>query len=304
MKNLKYSKIAEFASHLNCEVVFNELLSRHTTFKVGGPADVFIYVYDESSLSSLIKKTKDNFRVFVLGKGSNLIADEKGFRGLIIKLDGNFKKVKLDDNKIICGAGATLASACVAALNGNLSGLEFAWGIPGTCGGALYMNAGAYGGEISDIIYESTHMDSEGEFEKFSKENLDLSYRKSNYTDSDLIITSMLFKLKRSCKDHIKDIMLNLITKRKNKQPIEFPSAGSVFKRPIGCYAGTIIRECGLEGYSIGGAQVSEKHTGFIINKGNASSSDILKLIEYIKSVVYKKIGIILESEVKILKSN
>lgn len=301
---LKYDKLCEDFSKQGCKILKDEPLSKYTTFKIGGPADLFIEVNKTSQLYGIIKLIKDNdIDFFIIGNGSNLLVSDKGFRGVVIKLSGDFNQIKLlPDNKISCGCGASLAQACMFALKNNLSGLEFAWGIPGSCGGAIYMNAGAYNNDISNLVKSSSFMTPEGEINTVFHKSSDFSYRKSFYTDTNYIALSMVLQLKLGNKKDIQDKMHTNITNRKLKQPLDFPNCGSVFKRPgNGYYAGALIEKCGLKGKSFGGAMVSPKHAGFIINTGNATCSDVVNLIHYIKKSVNEKFGILLECEVKAL---
>ncbi len=297
-----YSEIIKLSNKLNCISILNENLKKHTSFKIGGAADLFIYVNNIENLKILINFINHkNIPFFILGNGTNLLVSDEGYKGIILSLSKCEKTLKTENENIICSAGIPLAKACVFALKNNLSGLEFAWGIPGSCGGALYMNAGAYGNDISDIILEGTHINPDGTEEILNKSQLDLSYRKSFYTDKPFIITSMKFKLNPKSFQDIKAKMYENIYKRKNKQPLEFPNAGSIFKRPEGYYAGTLIQECGLKGVSVGGAMVSPKHAGFIINTGNATAKDVLNLIRLIQEKVYNKFGVNLQCEIKTL---
>lgn len=282
----------------------NEPLSSYTSFKIGGPAAVMAEPCNEEQLSSLLKYIKENdIRKLVLGKGSNLLVSDEGFDGCVIRLCGDFEKIELvDESTIKAGAGVKLIALCNFALENSLTGLEFAYGIPGTVGGAIYMNAGAYGGEISDVINSASHVTYDGEFANLMAEDLDLSYRHSVYADDSAVITGGVFALKKADKEEIKAKMLDLMGRRKDKQPLEFPSAGSTFKRPEGYFAGALIEQSNLKGYSVGGAQVSEKHAGFVINKGGASCRDVLDLIAHCQQTVKENFGVNLETEVKIIK--
>jgi len=280
------------------------MLKNHTSFKIGGPADLFIYVNNQENLAALISQiAAEEIPFFILGNGSNLLVSDEGFNGIILYLNEDFKSISLKENCTIeCGSGATLAKVCVFAMQNDLSGLEFAWGIPGSCGGALFMNAGAYGKEISDVVLEASHLTSQGVMQTLTKDDMMLSYRKSLYSENSFIITSLKLKLDRSNHKEIKNTMHQTILKRKSKQPLQFPSAGSVFKRPGGGYfAGALIESAGLKGAKIGGAMVSTKHSGFIVNTGNATAQDVSKLIKLIKEKVYLESGILLECEIKTL---
>ncbi len=301
--NSIYSELIQIANKLGCTVLTDEPLKNHTSFKIGGPADLFIYANNTESLKVILNIIhKKNIPFFILGNGTNLLVSDTGFRGIVLNLTKNHEKIIIEHENIInCSAGIPLAKICVTALKKGLSGLEFAWGIPGSCGGALYMNAGAYGNDMSDIIIEGTHIKNDGTEEVLSKDELNLSYRKSFYTDKQLIITSMKMKLTKRSLEIIRAKMYENITKRKSKQPLEYPNAGSTFKRPEGYYAGTLIEECGLKGKFVGNAVVSTKHAGFIINTGNATAQNICDLIKLIKETVYNKTGVLLQCEIKTL---
>lgn len=295
--------IFNLAEILGCDARKNEPMSKHTTFKIGGNADAYIKVGNLSKLSTILKECKNsNADFFLLGKGSNILVRDEGIRNAVIRLDGDFRKISLiDDTTIFCGAGATLAYLCKFALKCGLTGLEFAWGIPGTVGGAVFMNAGAYDGEMKDVVQSVSHISPSGEIGRIDKDNLDFGYRTSVYRTNKMIITGVTLKLKKGNHDEIQAKMDDFMSRRVSKQPLEFPSAGSVFKRPEGNYAGTLIEKCGLKGKMCGGAQVSEKHAGFIINKSSASAKDVRELIEEIQKTVYEKTGYKLECELIVL---
>ena len=295
--------IYNLASILDCEARKNEPLSKHTTFRIGGTADTYIKVTTLSKLSAILKECRDSdINYMILGNGSNVLASDDGFRGVVIRLDGDFRRISLvDDTTIYCGAGATLASLCKFALNCGLTGLEFAWGIPGCVGGAVFMNAGAYGGEMKDVVYSVSHMDKEGNIGRTEKDALDFGYRTSVYRRNQCIITGVTLKMKSGAPDDIRAKMDDYLGRRTEKQPLEYPSAGSVFKRPEGAFAGALIEQCGLKGASHGGAQVSEKHAGFIINKGGATAHDVKSLIREVQTEVAEKTGYTLECELIIL---
>lgn len=299
--NENIGKIITLAKENNCKVLENEPLSRYTTFKIGGNARALIIVENSNSLSELLKLcTKLEVPNFVIGNGSNLLISDDGYDGVIFKLDGDFKQITIiDENTVKCGAGTTLAKLCKFALDHNLSGLEFAWGIPGSVGGAAFMNAGAYGGEMKDVLKSSSYITPNGTLGTLSADKMDLSYRHSVYAENKYIITSITVSLKPDDYEVIRGRMDDFMGRRKDKQPLEYPSAGSVFKRPEGYFAGGLIEECKLKGKQIGGAQVSEKHAGFIINKDNATCEDVCNLIKYIQDVVLKEKGVQLECEIK-----
>ncbi len=277
-------------------------MSHQTTFRAGGNADIIVFPATTDSLINILKSAvSENIPYMVMGNGSNILVCDNGIRGIVIKTTSLESNIKVNDTTITCSAGASLSKLCLTALEHGLTGLEFAYGIPGTVGGAVYMNAGAYGGEIKDVLKSVTHINPDFCSEDVSADTLNLAYRTSFYAKNpDYIITDAVFELKKGDKAEIKAKMDELMGRRKDKQPLEFPSAGSTFKRPEGYYAGALIEQCGLKGYAVGGAQVSEKHAGFVINK-NGTASDILALIEYVKRTVKEKTGIELEPEVKII---
>lgn len=298
-----YGELITLAKNLGAVVEENVPMSKYTSFKTGGNADLLIIPASVDSLSQIIKKCKElNIKPFVMGNGSNLLVTDSGYKGVIIKIGSNLSSMKLlDENTIECESGVMMKALCNFALDNSLSGLEFAFGIPGNLGGAVYMNAGAYGGEMKDVLYSCTHIDSDGNIGTLTKDQLDLGYRRSAYTDNGYTIISATLELQKGDKTEIKEAMNDKLRRRKEKQPLEFPSAGSTFKRPEGYFAGALIEDCQLKGYTIGGAQVSEKHAGFVINRGGATSTDILNLIKHIQDTVFEKHGVKLETEVKII---
>lgn len=295
------TEFIESISSDDVNIYKDEPMNRHTSFRIGGNADCFCEVKNIQALRNVILACKKySIPYFILGLGSNLLVSDSGIRGVVIKLGGEFNAITLlDENTVRCGTGVTLAGLCVFARKMSLGGLEFAWGIPGSVGGAVYMNAGAYGGEIKDVVTGSGYMDSDGNISKMSASEHDFSYRHSAYSDKNYIITDVTFRLENKSQDEIIYRMEELMNRRKTKQPLNRPSAGSVFKRPEGHFAAALIEECGLKGYSVGDAQVSEKHSGFIVNNGNASAQDVKELIEYIKKTVKDKKGIDLCREIK-----
>ena len=294
---------AESLKSENCEILINSPMSRHTSFRVGGNADIVAVPHDVNTLSTIIEKAKTaDVPFMVIGNGSNLLVRDCGIRGLVIKTTGMKDEINVNKNTISCSAGTSLTRLCILALENSLTGLEFAYGIPGTVGGAVFMNAGAYGGEIKDVLTSVTHITPEGKIETVSAEKLSLSYRKSFYSENnDYYILSAEFRLCLGNKDGIKAKMDDLMGRRKDKQPLEYPSAGSTFKRPEGYFAGALIEQCGLKGFNIRGAEVSEKHAGFVINKSDADASAILELMNHIKETVKNKTGVTLEPEVRII---
>lgn len=295
--------IFNLAEILGCEARKYEPLNRHTTFKIGGCADTYVKVTSVSKLSAVIREcVESDVDYMIIGNGSNILVSDDGYRGVVIRLDGEFRNISLiDEDTVYCGAGATLAALCKFALSCGLSGLEFAWGIPGTVGGAVFMNAGAYGGEMKDVVYSVNHLTPSGETGRIEKENLDFGYRSSVYRRNKAIITGTTIKLKKDDPKEIRARMDDYLGRRNAKQPLDYPSAGSVFKRPDGAYAGALIEQCGLKGHSHGGAQVSEKHAGFIINKSNATANDVKSLIREVQTKVYDETGYNLECELIIV---
>lgn len=298
-----YKEIALFAENIGAQVIYDAPMKKYTSFKCGGNASVLIIPDSVDSLNKIIEFSySKNVKPFIIGNGSNLLVTDKGINGVVIKIGSQLSKIELiDDTTIYCEAGASLKSLCMFALENSLSGLEFAYGIPGTLGGAVYMNAGAYGGEMKDVLYSVNHIDDNGKTGTLQKENLQLGYRHSAYTKNGFVITSAVMKLTKADKKDIKEAMDDKLQRRKDKQPLEYPSAGSTFKRPEGYFAGALIQDCGLKGYTVGGAQVSEKHAGFVINKGEATATDVITLIGDVQRIVYEKHGVMLETEVKIV---
>lgn len=276
----------------------NEPMKNHTSFKIGGPADYFVCVKNAEQLTAVVKKAKElNIPFFILGKGSNLLVSDKGIEGVVICLN-NLCEIKASGNRITAGAGVTVANLCRAALENSLTGLEFAYGIPGTVGGGLYMNAGAYGGEMSQVVKKATVLKENGEIAVLDISEMNLGYRTSIFKTEKMIILSVEFELSNGNREDIKANMENYFAKRKDKQPLEYPSAGSTFKRPEGHFAGALIENNGLKGFSVGGAKVSEKHAGFVINYDNATANDVKKLVEEIQKIVKEKNNVDLETEV------
>lgn len=295
--------IYNLAQVLNCEALKDEPMNKHTSFKIGGNADTYVKVDSLSTLGTIIRECVDSdIDYLILGNGSNVLVSDEGYRGVIIRLDGEFRKISLiDDTTVYCGAGASLATLCKFALNNGLSGLEFAWGIPGTVGGAVFMNAGAYDGEMKNVVHSVSHLTPDGGIGRCEKDDLQMGYRTSVYRSNKCIITGVTLKLKKADPEAIRAKMDDFMNRRSTKQPLEFPSAGSVFKRPEGAYAGALIEQCGLKGKCHGGAQVSDKHAGFIINKDNATANDVKSLIREVQTKVFDETGYDLECELIIL---
>lgn len=279
-----------------------EPMNLHTTFKTGGGAAFFAEPADSAAVEAILKLCR-SFGVpfFILGCGSNVLVSDSGYKGLIVSMR-SLKEVRFTDGILSAGAGLSLAALAAAALSRGLSGLEFASGIPGSVGGAVFMNAGAYGGEINDVFEYALVLDSTtGEIRRYNREQMEFSYRHSSVMQSGGIILEAGFKLNPNDPSEIKEKMHSLNARRAEKQPLEFPSAGSVFKRPVNAYAGELIEKSGLKGERIGGASVSEKHAGFIINDKNGTSSDIFSLIKYVQKSVFDAFGVKLECEIRFL---
>jgi len=280
-------------------VLRDEPMSRHTTFRLGGPAD-FLVMPDREALPEVIACCKENDIPFlVIGNGSNLLCGDGGVDGVVIEIGKRMADIRIDGTAVTAEAGALLSAAAAQAAAADLTGLEFAAGIPGSVGGAVVMNAGAYGGEMKDILTEVTVLTEKGDICTLPKESLDLSYRHSIVTERGYIVLSVSMKLSEGNPDAIYGRMAELKEKRVSKQPLEYPSAGSTFKRPEGYFAGKLIEDAGLRGFSCGGAQVSEKHCGFVINRGNASAADVRSLMEQVQKTVAEQFGVMLEPEVK-----
>ena len=283
-------------------VFTEEAMSQHTTFKIGGPADYFLMPDKGEDVGRVIKICKEKeIPYFILGNGSNLLVGDGGYRGAVIQIYRNMSSVTVEGNEITAQAGALLSAVAAAAKNASLTGFEFAGGIPGTIGGAVVMNAGAYGGEMKDVLTEVTVMNAEGDIFTLPTEELELGYRTSIIKTAGYIVLEAKIRLKEGDPEVIRETMKDLTIRRTTKQPLEYPSAGSTFKRPEGYFAGKLIMDSGLAGYQVGGAQVSEKHCGFVINAGGATARDVRTLMDNVRDIVYKKYGVTLEPEVKFL---
>ncbi|KGR91807.1 UDP-N-acetylenolpyruvoylglucosamine reductase [Ureibacillus massiliensis 4400831 = CIP 108448 = CCUG 49529] len=279
----------------------NELLKKYTMTKLGGAADVFVMPETEEEASAIVKYAYDHhIPLLMLGNGSNMVVRDGGVRGIVITFS-KLNEIRVDGNQIYAQSGALIKDVSKIAANESLTGFEFACGIPGSVGGAMAMNAGAYGGEIKDIIVSSTVLTKEGKIIVLSKEELDLRYRHSIITQEGYFVLSSIFELKKGNKEEIDAKIADLTYKRESKQPLEYPSAGSVFKRPPGYFAGKLIQDSGLQGKGVGDAEVSLKHAGFIINKGNATATDYINTIKMVQKEVKEKFGVELELEVKIV---
>lgn len=282
-------------------IKLNEPMRNHTSFKVGGPADLLIYPSTYEMISEVIGLLKEKeVNYYVIGNGSNLIVKDGGFRGVIIDLT-HLSDIVIEDNYITAQCGALLSLVARRALSNSLSGLEFAAGIPGSIGGAIAMNAGAYDGEMADVVLSTKVIDDNGEIIELTKEELELTYRNSIVLKRGYIVLETKLQLKKGEEKAIKEKMDDFAERRRSKQPLEYPSAGSTFKRPEGHFAGKLIQDAGLKGRSVGDAQVSEKHSGFIINKGNATAADILNLVQEVHDIVFDMFGVELHTEVRII---
>lgn len=283
-------------------IKYNEPMKNHTTFRTGGPCDV---MFSPGSIGEIKRMAgicrRENIPLTVLGNGSNVLVRDRGIRGVVMKIADNFCYTTINDGVITAQAGALLSTVAFKAMNNSLTGLEFASGIPGTTGGGVLMNAGAYGGELRDVLLYSVYMDEKGEIVRIGKENHDFGYRKSIFSDNRYIIIESAFSLKPGKRSEIKARMADLNRRRRDKQPLTVPNAGSVFKRPEGHYAGSLIENSGLKGCRFGGVCVSDKHAGFIVNDKNGTSDDVEQLMEYVKKTVYNKAGVELKAEIKIL---
>ncbi|MEQ8196873.1 MAG: UDP-N-acetylmuramate dehydrogenase [Clostridiaceae bacterium] len=276
-------------------------MSEHIYFKVGGPVDFLVSPREKQQVVEVIKLcTEQKVPYYIIGNGSNLLVKDGGIRGVVIKLS-NLKKMEIEDNNIYAYCGALLSDLSKLAAENSLEGLEFACGIPGSVGGAVFMNAGAYDGEMSYVIKWAEVIDKDFNIIKLTKDQLKLGYRSSLIMEKGYVVLSSCFELRRGDKEKINARMKELTERREDKQPLEYPSAGSTFKRPEGYFAGKLIQDSGLKGFSIGGASVSEKHSGFIINKGGATAKDIIDVISHVQKTVKEKFGVDLHTEVRIL---
>ncbi len=293
----------EFAEKHGIKYLEQEALSRHTSFKIGGPAEIFVKPDSAEQISAIVNFCcENNIPLLPLGKGSNVLVSDDGIDGVVMYFGNDFGKIELiDEETVYCEAGTGLAALCNFALENGLTGLEFAYGIPGSVGGAVFMNAGAYGGEIKDVILYADHVDKNGKAGRFTGEELMMSYRHSAYSAKEYFITGAAFKLEKGDKTEIKAKMDDLLGRRFDKQPMDKPSAGSTFKRPEGAFASALIDQCGLKGYRVGGAEVSTKHAGFVVNTDGATCADVLQLIKDVQEKVKNDTGFFLEPEVEIL---
>src|SRR5690625_176502 len=294
-----YEQLVSITAEEN--VMVDKELKSHTYTRLGGKADFFVTPETYEQVQRIVQfANEDQIKFTLLGNGSNLIIKDGGIRGIVMSLS-NLATIKTDGSTIVAQSGARIIDASRKACAYHLTGLEFACGIPGSVGGALYMNAGAYGGEIKDVLATSIVVDRSGDIKSLTADQLDLEYRTSNIPRNGYIVLEATFHLKRGIYEDIKAVMDDLTYKRESKQPLEFPTCGSVFKRPPGYYAGKLIQDSGLQGKQIGGAEVSRKHAGFIINKDNCTAKDYIALIHYVQQKVKEKFGVTLEREVRII---
>lgn len=302
----KYDKFYnELISSISGIVLKDEPLKKHTYFKIGGPADIYIEPKDLDELKRVLEIVKkSSIPFYIIGNGTNLLVSDDGFRGAIIKIGNNFNNIKIDGETVVVGAGTLLSTLSKETAKKGLTGLEFASGIPGYIGGAIAMNAGAYNGEIKDVVTEVLCIDTDGNLYDLSNEDMRFGYRESKVTTDDLIVISAVLELKYGDQEKIDARIKDLNERRTTKQPLNFPSAGSTFKRPVDGYAAKLIEDAGLKGLIHGGAMVSDKHSGFIINYDNATCKDVIELMDIVESVVKEKFNITLEPEVKIIGEN
>ncbi|SJZ81800.1 UDP-N-acetylmuramate dehydrogenase [Garciella nitratireducens] len=284
------------------QILIDEPMRNHTSFKIGGPADFLVLPKSVIEIQNIVKICKkENIPFFVIGNGTDLLVRDKGIRGVVLKIAKNFDHVKIIGEKVIAQAGISLSALAKVLLKNELTGFEFASGIPGTLGGAVTMNAGAYGGEIKDVLKNIEVMDQEGNIFILEGEEMKLEYRSSVVQEKNFIVLTATMQLQKGNYEEIKEKMRKLDQMRKTKQPIQWPSAGSTFKRPRGYFAGKLIQDAGLKGFSMGRAQVSDLHSGFVINKGGATAREVIELIGYIQATVKQKFGVDLHTEVKIV---
>lgn len=300
---INISELTQLCGRLGCRITPECPLSEYITFKFGGPCRALISVNSAESAAELIRYMKgQGIKYGILGRGSNVLVSDEGFDGVVLLFGSDYADIFVNGCTVRCDAGALLATACVKAQQEGLTGMENLFGIPGTVGGALYMNAGAYGSEMKDVVVSAEYIDADCNICTIGKDDMELSYRHSFFSDSDKVITSVTLELAKGDPDEIKAAMSECMAKRSSKQPLNYPSAGSTFKRPEGSYASLLIEQCGLKGLTCGGAMVSEKHSGFVINKGYATCADVLELCEKVKTIVKEKTGYQLELEPVILR--
>ena len=281
----------------------DEPMSRHTTFRTGGPADIYIEPSGTEELKQVLDICREeNVAYTIIGNGSNLLVGDGGYRGVLISFGKPFAQVTIEGTQVRTGAGALLSAVAKQVLNASLTGFEFAAGIPGTIGGAVVMNAGAYGGELCQVLKEATVLTPESEVRTLPAAELELGYRTSCVQKNGYMVLEAVLELQPGNTEEIRAVMDELASKRKEKQPLEYPSAGSTFKRPVGQFAGKLIEDCGLRGFRVGGAAISEKHCGFVVNLGNATCADVVSLTEQVRQIVLEKTGCTLEREIRVVE--
>ena len=300
----KQEELAALCQQCGCTMLVQEPLRYHTTFRIGGACSAYIKINSIAALQQVLQFCKENqLRYTVLGKGSNVLVPDTGYDGIVIKMGVDFSAItQIDDRTFCCQAGTMLSRAALFALDASLTGMECLYGIPGTIGGALFMNAGAYGRDMSDVVKEATYLDENGTLQTIAAADMQLSYRHSFFMAKHNPIVSVTVQLQPGKYGAIKTEMETLMNRRRAKQPLELPSAGSTFKRPVGSYASMLIDQCGLKGASVGDAQVSFKHAGFVVNTGKATCQDVLELCAYVQETVQEKTGYHLELEPIILR--
>ena len=298
---MNYQHLIDTATALGCGVTLQAPMSAATTFKVGGPADLLIDIPSADAAAQVLRTCReDGIPYLFIGNGSNLVFGDKGYRGAVLRLDSRKATATLrDDTTIYAPAGMSLQRLCLFARDHSLTGLEFAYGIPGTVGGAVYMNAGAYDSEMVNVVQSADCITAEGALVTIPAADLAMTYRHTALMESDHIVVGATLRLQAGDKDAIWDKMKDFMARRHDKQPLEFPSAGSFFKRPVGHFAGKLIQDAGLKGFTVGGAQVSEKHAGFVINRGGATAADLVELCRRVQEKVLAEFGVQLEPEVR-----
>ncbi len=300
---MEYGSITAAAGKYGAKILYNERIAKYTSFNIGGECDVIVFPNSAECIAEIVSLCrKDGIKYYIFGRCTNVLISDDGLRGVVVMIDGDFSSVRREGNCLICDAGASMTKICTEAKNEGLSGLEFAYGIPGSAGGCLYMNAGAFGGEMKDVVKYCDYLDTDGNIKRMENAKMQLSYRHSVFCGSGKVILSICYELTEGDKDQIAAKMNEIMTKRRDKQPLEYPSAGSTFKRPEGYFAGKLIEDSGLKGYRVGGAQVSEKHCGFVINRENAAFADVKKIIQDIKDRVLDDSGVELECELLVIE--
>ncbi len=284
------------------DICLQEPMQKHTTFRIGGPADCFVQIENKEQLIRLQRYLKQlGMPFFILGNGSNLLVSDKGYQGIVLQIGQKMSKIEVNGNVITAQAGAAMSQVARAALEHGLAGLEFASGIPGTIGGGVVMNAGAYDGELSGVVTQVNVVNSEGECMELENDSMEFGYRTSSIRNNSFTVTEVILKLEEGDREQIRAKMEELAARRREKQPLEYPSAGSTFKRPRGNFAGKLIMDAGLRGFQIGGAKVSEKHCGFIVNTGNATAEDVRDVISEVRKQVKERFHVDLEPEILFL---